>query len=71
MLKMIIVWYRKALTALDAHVNLDKIIEMPVREQIGRMKYVPEAEYKVKFADLAKELDAEFLTLTEEVDLNA
>ena len=44
---------------------------MPVREQIGRMKYVPEAEYKVKFADLAKELDAEFLTLTEEVDLNA
>ena len=71
MLKMIIVWYRKALAALDAHVNLDKIIEMPVREQIGRMKYVPEAEYKVKFADLAKELDAEFLTLTEEVDLNA
>ena len=71
MLKMIIAWYKKALTALEAHVNFDKIIEMPVREQIGRMKYVPESEYKVKFADLAKELDAKFLSLTEEVDLNA
>lgn len=71
MLKMIITWYEKALLALEVHVNLDKLIEMPVREQIGRMKYIPENEYKLKFADITTDLDAAFVALAEEGDLNA
>ena len=55
----------------DKHVSLDRLIDMPVREQIGRAKYIPEAERKEKFAELNKELDEAFAQLTEEGDDNA
>jgi len=71
MLEMIIAWYEKALAALEQHVSLDKLIEMPIREQIGRMKYTPENECEVKFAAIARDLDAEFAELTEGSDLYA
>ena len=65
MLKTIITWNDKAQEALLAHVHLDKIIDMPIREQIGRMRYIVETERKEKFEALSKELDAEFAGLTE------
>ncbi len=71
MLKLIITWYEKALVALEQHIHLDKLIEMPIREQIGRAKYIPEAERKDKFAALFKALDDAFTALTEEGDLDA
>ena len=71
MLEMIIGWYEKALAAIERHVSLDKLIDMPVREQIGRMKYTPEDECSVKFAAVKKDMDAEFTALTEGSDLNA
>jgi V/A-type H+-transporting ATPase subunit A len=71
MLKLIITWYNKALAALEQHVHLDNLIEMPIREQIGRAKYIPEKEHKVKFAALFKDLDVAFTALTEEGDLDA
>lgn len=71
MMKLIIDWYEKAQSALAQHVHLDKLIEMPVREQIGRMKYIPESERVEKFPAIAKEMDAEFAALTEGGDLNA
>ena len=71
MLEMIIGWYEKALAAIEQHVSLDKLIDMPVREQIGRMKYTPENECNTKFAAIKKDMDAEFAALTEGSDLNA
>ena len=71
MLKLILSWYDKALSMADKHVSLDRLIDMPVREQIGRAKYIPEAERKEKFAELNKELDEAFAQLTEEGDDNA
>ena len=41
MLKLIITWYQKALDLSGKHIALDRIIDMPVREQIGRAKYIP------------------------------
>lgn len=69
MLKLIITWYDKALAALAVHVHLDKLIEMPVREQIGRAKFIPENEKEAKFAEINKEMDAAFAALTEEGEL--
>ena len=40
MLKLIITWYQKALDLSGKHIALDRIIDMPVREQIGRAKYI-------------------------------
>lgn len=68
MMKLIINWYDKAVLALEVHVKLDKLLEMKIREKIGRMKYITENEHEVEFAKLNKELEAEFLILTEESD---
>ena len=65
MMKIILTWYNKALAALEQHVHLDKLIDMPVREQIGRVKYIAEKDWKEQFAAVAKELDAAFAALTE------
>lgn len=65
MMKIILAWYDKALAALEQHVHFDKLIDMPVREQIGRVKYIPENEWQEKFGAVAKELDAAFAALTE------
>ena len=71
MLKLILSWYDKALSMADKHVPLEKLIDMPIREQIGRAKYIPEQERKEKFGQMNKELDEAFAQLTEEGDDNA
>ena len=71
MLKLIISWYEKALDAIGKHVNLDRIIDMPVREQIGRAKYIPENERAEKFAALNKEMEQAFAELAEEGEADA
>jgi V/A-type H+-transporting ATPase subunit A len=71
MMKLILTWYDKAEAALEQHVHLDKLIDMPVREEIGRMKYIPEKEREEKFGAIAKNLDAAFAALTEGGELNA
>ena len=71
MLKLIITWYQKALDLSGKHIALDRIIDMPVREQIGRAKYIPESERDEKFAQLFKDLDQAFADLTEEGGDNA
>ncbi len=42
MLRLILEYGVKAQMALDAGVNLSDVINMPVRERIGRAKYIPE-----------------------------
>ena len=70
-MKLILTWYDKAEAALEQHVHLDKLIDMPVREEIGRMKYIPEKERVEKFGAIAKNLDAAFAALTEGGELDA
>ena len=64
MLKHINDCYTLSLTALDNDVELDDILNMPVREKIGRSKYIPETEMS-KFDDIAKELKKEIADLTD------
>ena len=71
MMKLILTWYDKAEAALEQHVHLDKLIDMPVREEIGRMKYITEKERVEKFGEIAKRLDAAFAALTEGGELDA
>ena len=52
----------KAAKAIDAGADIEKISTLPVREQIGRAKAVPYAEYKKAYAaideEITRELDA-------------
>ncbi len=71
MMKLILTWYEKAEAALEQHVHLGKLIDMPVREEIGRMKYIPESEREKRFGEINKNLEAAFAVLTEGGELNA
>ncbi len=65
MLKLILEFDRLAQDALDKNVDIEDILELEVREQIGRAKYIPEAEMS-KFDDILAEIKKEMLALTNE-----
>ncbi|MDD3831233.1 MAG: V-type ATP synthase subunit A [Clostridia bacterium] len=62
MMKLIIDFYHLAQSALDQDVDLDDILNLTVREQIGRAKYIPEDEIE-RLDDIAKELKQQMLQL--------
>ncbi len=61
MMKLVCAFYNKSAEALDGGADINKISAMPVRENIGRFKYVPEAEAAETFdkiiTDLSEQLN--------------
>lgn len=62
MMKLILEFDRLASDALDQNVDIEDILELPVREQIGRAKYIAEAEIN-KFDDILVEIKREMAEL--------
>ncbi len=62
MLSIILDFYHQGLSALDNGASLEDILNLPVREEISRMKYIPEQE-KVKFFELEDMVKREFSRL--------
>ena len=56
MLRLILSFYDVMADALKQGANINEIVNLPVREKIGRLKYIPEAQYKDEFANIANEL---------------
>ncbi len=71
MLSTILYWYHKALEALDKDVVFSKIIGMPVRERIGRMKYIVEDEAIEGIGAIRTQIDDEFAELAGGDDIYA
>lgn len=65
MLGAILTFHRLAGDALDKNVDIEDIVDLPVREQIGRAKYIPEEE-SYKFDDLTAEIKKEIFSLSDE-----
>ena len=65
MLRVILEFDAMAKDALDKNVDIEDILELGVREQIGRAKYIPENEMS-KFDDILAEIKNEMLALTNE-----
>ncbi len=65
MLAAILAWYDKGLQALEDDVPFSRITSMKIIEKLGRMKYVREDEFSGHIVTLRKEMDAEFMALTE------
>ena len=65
MLKLIIDCYHLGIDALNADAELEDILKLPVREQIGRAKYVPEKEIE-KLDEISKELKKQMSNLAKE-----
>ena len=65
MLKAIMTNYEKNLEALDKDASFRALMQLPVRERIGRLKYVPEAEAENEYNAIMKDMTEQNTALTE------
>lgn len=65
MLKAILTNYEKNLEALDQDASFKALLDLPVRERIGRLKYVPESDVEQEFASILQDMNEQIADLTE------
>ena len=65
LLKAIHTFYEKSLVALQEDASFSKLVKLPVREKIGRLKYVPEQDVQAQFDAIMVELSDQIRALTE------
>ena len=65
MLKTILAYYDLGKDALENGASFNKLSTLPVREAIGRLKYVPESETKARYDEIMAELNSEIRSLTD------
>lgn len=65
MLRLILTFDELAKDALTKNVDIEDVLELGVREQIGRAKYIPESEMN-KFDQILAEIKSEMRALTDE-----
>ncbi|WP_409199754.1 ATP synthase subunit A [Methanobrevibacter sp. DSM 116169] len=59
MLKTILSYQKDALAALEKGSDVQNIVELPVKEQIGKMKYIPEDEFADKISKIQEDITKE------------
>ena len=59
MMRAILSYYDKALEALQNGADIELLVNMPVRERIGRFKYEPEDKVQAEFESIGAQLDSE------------
>ena len=59
LMKLILAFYDRSNAAINDGASIEKIVAMPVREKIGRFKYVKEDEIQKSFDDISAELDSD------------
>ena len=59
MMELVLAYYDKTVAALDKGADLNAMIDMPIRERIGRFKYIKEDEIDKAFEDIIYNLDVD------------
>ena len=59
MMQLVISYYEKSLETLNKGANIEDIIELPVRESIGRFKYIEEDKVDAEYEKIDSRLDVE------------
>ena len=59
MMRLVCAFYNKSLEALDRGADIGLVALLPVRESIGRFKYVPEDEVSDAFEKIINDLDSQ------------
>ncbi len=59
MMKLVINYYDQSLEALAAGAGIEELVALPVRESIGRFKYVLEENVDEEYAKVCSELDSQ------------
>jgi V/A-type H+/Na+-transporting ATPase subunit A len=68
MMRLILSYYDKGKQALDAGANLSDVINLPVRERIGRSKYIPEDKI-MQFTEIENELAGQTAAISDKGEL--
>ncbi len=59
MMKLVINYYDLSLKALDDGASIDDVVAIPVREAIGRFKYITEENVNAEYDKIMSELNSE------------
>lgn len=59
MMKTVLAYYDESSEGLKKGISIDTVVTLPVRERIGRFKYVPEAKVQEEYNGIVKELHNE------------
>ena len=68
MMKLVLAYYDNSVVALDKGVNVEALVNLAVREQIGRFKYVANDALSENYEKIQKELATELGNLTAKED---
>ena len=68
MMRLVLSFYDLGLEALDARTSIDAIVALPVRERIGRFKFVPEEDCPAEFEDILADLRSQMSGAAKEED---
>ena len=58
-MKLVLAFYEQSKKALEGGASIQNLIKMPVREQIGRFKYVTEDKLDEEFKQVDETLSAQ------------
>ena len=59
MMLLVLAYYEKAAAALDKGATVDSLVKLPVRERLGRFKYIPSEQTEKEFRELLDQLNLE------------
>ena len=65
MMKLIMEFYEKSVALTTDETDVNSLVMLPVREKIGRFKYIPESEIDEKYNEIKAEITNEIKELTE------
>jgi V/A-type H+-transporting ATPase subunit A len=65
MMKLILLYYDKGVLAIEKNADIEVLASLPVREQIGRFKYIPEDSIDSAYEQIEAQLNHEFKDLLE------
>lgn len=57
MMRLVCAFYDKSVKSLNDGADIEKIVKMPVRENIGRFKYISEDKAQERYDEIIKELE--------------
>ena len=68
MMKLVLAYYHEALEVLDRGADIEALVNLPVREEIGRYKYTEEAGIQPAYEAIRARLKEELAALLKEED---
>ena len=66
LMRLILAFYDRSLEALNEGVSIEKIVALPIREEIGRFKYIHEDQIDAEYKRIDEQLTSELSKLIEE-----